>query len=312
MWFWYIIDFLTKYGNIPLEPLTERLLLMEMYGKLTPAAIGVLMRAAVERALSTIQAETTRFVVTRKPDYDGDMTDLFTTADTKAQAKVVRFIEECFPGFGIIAEEEGANRESENGLYFTVDPLDGTKAYVRGQSHGIGSMLALVRDGKVIGVCIGDVKTGELFYYRPDSDNVHRLTPTLGIAERMRFCRPADEKSCILLRDPLEKYNEESQRFARAMFDKHLIDGGSIGIWMARLWKREVAALLLPPSKETPWDTTPVIGMSRKLGYTFWRPLEEGRGFVFYDPSIPKEIEDRNHDLLIVHERDLEALGLAD
>lgn len=289
---------------------------MEMYGGLTPAAIGVLMRAAVERALSTIQAETTRFVVTQKPDYNGDMTDLFTTADTKAQAKVVKFIEECFPGFGIIAEEEGSNRESENGLYFTVDPLDGTKAYVREQSHGIGSMLALVRDDKVIGVCIGDVKTGELFYYRPDSDNVHRLTPTLGIAQHMHFCRPVDENSCILLRDPLdEKYRWQSRRLVKNMFKKHLIDGGSIGTWMARLWKREVSAVLISPSHETPWDTTPVIGMSRKLGYTFWRPIhinKNGCNFIRYNPSLPKQIEYRSNDLLIVHEKDLETIGLCD
>ncbi|MCA9364772.1 MAG: hypothetical protein KC736_02680 [Candidatus Moranbacteria bacterium] len=82
------------------------------------------------------------------------------------------------------------------------------------------------------------------------------------------------------------------------------IDGGSIGIWAARLWKREVACLILPPSWETPWDSTPVIGISQMLGYVFLRPVNSDDvtlGWVVYRPVLSTIKYYRDHKTMIVH-----------
>ena len=60
------------------------------------------------------------------------------------------------------------------------------------------------------------------------------------------------------------------------------VEGGSIGIWLARLWKREVGAALLLPGVETPWDTAPIFGISKTLGYRFYRPA--AAGWAAYEP----------------------------
>jgi hypothetical protein len=81
-------------------------------------------------------------------------------------------------------------------------------------------------------------------------------------------------------------------------FKKWEIQGGSIGIWMARLWKRELGAALLLANTETPWDSAPVIGISQALGYGFYR-YAEGK-WQRYEPRLSKTVYRREHDLLVV------------
>ena len=74
------------------------------------------------------------------------MDDVFTSADKLAQESYVKSLRECFPDIGIIGEEESLSIPAKKGrrAFFTIDPIDGTKAYIRRQSHGIGSMVSLV------------------------------------------------------------------------------------------------------------------------------------------------------------------------
>ena len=64
-----------------------------------------------------------------------------------------------------------------------------------------------------------------------------------------------------LLRDRPDAYSDAS-RALLPCFKSYEVEGGSIGIWLARLWKREVCAALLLPGVETPLDTAPIIGIS--------------------------------------------------
>jgi len=69
-----------------------------------------------------------------------------TDADFAAQEIFIRKLIECFPGYGIVAEEHGfmRNMHSRRSMAsLTVDPLDGTKAFGRRQSGGFGPMLSL-------------------------------------------------------------------------------------------------------------------------------------------------------------------------
>lgn len=94
-------------------------------------------------------------------------------------------------------------------------------------------------------------------------------------------------------------------RLSRAVlsrFKNYEISGGSIGIWAARLWKREVSGLLIDKAWETPWDANPIIGISRKLGYAFLRPT--GSGWELFNPLPVTTTYHRDHDLLIVHHKD--------
>ena len=113
-----------------------------------------------------------------------------------------------------------------------------------------------------------------------------------------------------LLRDPLDTYSKTTQKLVKTKFKNYEVGGSSIGIWLARLWKREISAVIMEPGMETPWDATPIIGISLKLGYAFLRPKAKGCGWEEYQPVISKKVQTRDHDTLIVHRRDLPTLAL--
>lgn len=271
--------------------------------------VGLALRELVRRAIVIARRQITTFESGGKIGYDGEMSDVFTSADKKAQASYVKSLQEGFPDIGIIGEEDSLNILAKNNLnaYFSIDPIDGTRAYIRRQSHGVGTMVALIINGVIESVYIGDLNTQEIFGYRPGSSHVWRIT-NLEVCEELDSDPPerAISELYILLRERENKYGEIAFKTIDA-FKGVSIDGGSIGIWAARLWKGEVGALLLYPGWETPWDSSPVVGISQKLRYMFLRPLNDG--WQLYQPQIEREKYWRDHETIIIHINNLLALS---
>lgn len=277
------------------------------YGQLNSHAVGIILKELVRRAIYTIRNERTVFDVTQKAGYDGAMTDMFTSADSKAQAVYLRSLRECFPDHGIVAEEDALSIPASNGAgFFTVDPLDGTKAFVRRQSHGVGTMVALVENGRTVSAYIGDINTQEIYGFRPGSQRVHRITEFETAEELHHKDRPLASRY-MLLRDPEHIYSEPA-RALLGRFQSWEIEGGSIGVWLARLWKGEVGAALLQPTTETPWDSAPIIGISATLGYEFCRADENGR-WQPIDMRVQTTPYKREYDMLVIHRNDLAELN---
>lgn len=282
------------------------------YGAVNGHIIGRVLKETVRRATVVIRNERLIFEAQSKEGHAGSMDDVFTSADTKAQEVYLRAFRECFPDYGVIGEEDSlvipCSKEGD-GFYFTVDPLDGTKAYVRRQSHGVGTMIALVHRGNVISAYVGDINTEEVYGYRPDSNSVHRIT-RLDTVEKLNLESSQPLAQChALLRDPADQYSEYT-RGLLSKFKNHEVIGSSIGIWLAQLWKGEVGAVFMKPGFETPWDTTPIIGISQKLGCVFLRPDTNRRGWVEYEPRISTQKYQRYHETLIIHRSHLRELGI--
>ncbi|MFM2374021.1 MAG: hypothetical protein RLZZ234_16, partial [Candidatus Parcubacteria bacterium] len=106
-----------------------------------------------------------------------------------------------------------------------------------------------------------------------------------------------------LLRDPIDQYRSSlCKHTLMNSFKQYEVSGGSIGIWASRLWTQEVSALFLPSDgHETPWDSTPVVGISLKLGYVFLKPNENQTKWVPYVPPLVTKPVRREHATLIVH-----------
>jgi fructose-1,6-bisphosphatase/inositol monophosphatase family enzyme len=273
--------------------------------------VGRILKEAVRRAVVVIRNERAIFESTAKIGYSGDMDDVFTSADKKAQEVYLRTFQECFPWCGVIGEEDSLSLPPQKGYdaYFTVDPLDGTKAYVRRQSHGVGTMVALVAGGEIVSAYVGDVNADEIYGYRPGSNRVWRITRLDSFEELGRGEPVSVGNFFALLRDPEHRYSSETQALL-GKFKNYEAMGSSIGTWLARLWKREVSAAILPPSFETPWDSTPVVGISKKLGYVFMRPDVSAGGWEVYEPPLVKKPEKRSHDTLVIHPEDALTLGI--
>jgi len=284
----------------------------ENMGVLNGHSTGRILKETVRRAMVEIRNQRMSFEAQGKMGYGGTMDDVFTSADTKAQEIYLRAFQECFPGYGVIGEEDNLQIPSQNGYYFTVDPLDGTKAFVRRQSHGVATMVALVHGKAVVSAYIADINTGELYGYRPGSNKVFRISnldtfEELGPGKKLISLR---EGHCML-REPLDKHSVETTKLVQR-FKNHEVMGSSIGTWMARLWKGEINALILDPNWETPWDSTPVIGISQKLGFVFARPtLSKTRGVLWrrLQPELVQKKKRRNFEMVVIHKQNFHLLN---
>lgn len=275
-----------------------------MYGILTAPLVGVAMKEMVRRAINEIRRQRFIFEAQAKLGYGGECNDLVTTADREAQRIYLKMLRECFPDFGVIAEEDELRVECGPGrqLYFTLDPLDGTKAFGRRQSSGVGTMISLVENGQVLAAYVGDVMTQEIYGYRPESDKVHRISE-YEVGETIVVQERPLSQGVLLSREAPWKFNWPIDQFARDHFKDIDIEGGSIGISFARLWKQEVAALMLGPAYETPWDSSPVIGISRQLDFVFLS-THDGR-FSEIEHKPPLKVERREGNLLVIHRQHL-------
>ncbi len=75
-----------------------------------------------------------------------------TAADKEAEQVLRGLINRYYPDHGIVGEEFG-RQESKNGLYWTVDPIDGTKSFICGVPF-YSNLLALVDENgrSIVGV----------------------------------------------------------------------------------------------------------------------------------------------------------------
>jgi 3'(2'), 5'-bisphosphate nucleotidase len=108
-------------------------------------SVGALLADIVEAASAEILALWRgEFVVDHKPDASP-----VTEADRRAEAVILERLARTFPDIPVISEEDAAEFGTPSSIgprFFLVDPLDGTKAFVRGDSHFTVN-IGLVQDG---------------------------------------------------------------------------------------------------------------------------------------------------------------------
>jgi histidinol-phosphatase len=87
-----------------------------------------------------------------------------TVADQQAEEIIKSTIQSSFPDHTFFGEEsEKANLQDHKGFTWIIDPIDGTKSYIRGIPL-FGTLLALLHDGELIlGIANAPV-WGELIY----------------------------------------------------------------------------------------------------------------------------------------------------
>lgn len=278
------------------------------YGLVNGHNIGLIMREMVRRAMTEIAKQRFIFEAYEKKSHKQD--DRVTTADRGAQGIYVELTKKNFPTFGMIGEEDKLRvkpRKPTPDLWFAFDPLDGTKAFIRRQSHGIGTMISLVNNEEVLAAYVGDVMTEEIFGYHPNSDKVYRISE-FEHPEELRSSYSGDiglRGKAVLLRDLPDNYSPLVQRMARprqknGLFRKvGVVEGGSMSLTVARLWKGEVGAVIIPPGPEMLWDRAPIIGISQKLGFVFLGI--EGNKIFEWKPNISLLVFERRFELMIVH-----------
>ncbi len=288
-----------------------------MYGELNGHAIGIILKELVRRAIAAIRNQWQSYEIQHK-DTLGRPNDIVTSADKAAQAIYLKSLQECFPYFGIVAEEDGFRKPclfEQNKIYLSVDPLDGTAAFARNQSHGVGTQVALLINDVIESAWVGDVNTKEIFGFRPGSRRVWRIRE-YDVAQKMtvNVMKPLSQQYLLMREGPdsFPPYVKWMLRgdslISRPKLFKNLeVTGGSVGIAFARLWKGEVGSILLEPFAETPWDIWPTVGISLRMGFVFLRADEHGH-FIRYEPSYNLEPVEEKGIRLIIHQSRLAEL----
>jgi histidinol phosphatase-like enzyme (inositol monophosphatase family) len=91
-----------------------------------------------------------------KPDHSP-----VTSADKANERLICKLLEAAYPEDGILGEE-GAARESRSGRRWIIDPIDGTRDFVRGIPTW-SVLLALEADGEVVAGACNQAALGELY-----------------------------------------------------------------------------------------------------------------------------------------------------
>ena len=261
----------------------------------------------IQLAIGDIRDEAVSFTKVKKAAYDSTKEDIVTSADKRAQIRYVGNLTTHFPHFGIIGEENDLNippMDHDHPIYFTVDPLDGTKAYARHQSYGVATMLALVFDNEVNASFVADINTGDIYGYYGD-EPVKRTR--FGIETVLSVDTGAKiEKTKILYNDPIQLFPEKFQAMSfgpkgTTLFKSYEVAGGSTGLLHARLWVGEIGALVLNDSYNTPWDDTPLVGINKKLGFVYIK-FDRATGVAeVFEHHLPKTVSKKGYIEIVVH-----------
>ncbi len=88
-----------------------------------------------------------------------------TEADRRAEALILEGLAGRFPGLPVISEEHASEFGTPDSIgprFFLVDPLDGTKAFVRGDPHFTVNV-ALIEQGRPVAGAVAAPASGELW-----------------------------------------------------------------------------------------------------------------------------------------------------
>jgi len=89
-----------------------------------------------------------------------------TEADRKGEALILERLAARFPGVHVISEEDASEFGTPDEVgrqFFLVDPVDGTKAFVRGDPNFTVN-IALIEDGRPVAGAVNAPATGETWF----------------------------------------------------------------------------------------------------------------------------------------------------
>jgi histidinol-phosphatase len=208
-----------------------------------------------------------------------------TSADRANELLIVQRLAEAFPEDGVLGEE-GAMRESRNGRRWLIDPIDGTRDFVRGIPTW-GVMLALEADGEVVAGACNLAALGELYAaakglgaYRNDA-RIHAAaakTPDQAVVCLTAFDNVAGQTFAERLLPWLEQF--WAVRSMGGCMDAMAVACGRADAWI------EVSAKA--------WDLAPLKIIAEEAGARFFnfdgQSSIRGGNCVITIPSLEAEI----------------------
>ena len=197
-----------------------------------------------------------------------------TEADKKGEALILKALAERFPDIPVISEEDASEFGTPDAIgprFFLVDPLDGTKAFVRGDPHFTVN-IGLIENGRPVAGAVTAPPSGES-WYTSGGQTLKRLP---GVAAHPVRARAWPKGAAIALTSHTMKPETADKLAAEYGFDIRQPMDSSIKLCRIA----EGTADIYPrhgPTME--WDTAAGHAVLEAAGGKFTTP--EGEPFVY-------------------------------
>ncbi len=241
-------------------------------------AAGLL--AAIAAACQAIEEVARTSVTVREK---GDRSPV-TLADERAEDILVAALEESWPAIPIIAEERAA-REGLSATplerFFLVDPLDGTKEFIRGGDDYTVNVALIVEGRPAFGI-VAAPRRGQIWIGRAGRGALTgRLTPDGGIADaRTITVRPAADP-LVIVASRSHRNPETESYLAHYPGAETVAIGSSLKFCLVAEGQADLYPRLGPTME---WDTAAGDAVLRAAG---GRVLDEtGAPFAYAKPGF--------------------------
>jgi len=197
-----------------------------------------------------------------------------TEADRQGEALILKALAERWPDVPVISEEDASEFGTPDAIgprFFLVDPLDGTKAFVRGDPHFTVN-IGLIENGKPVAGAVCAPPSGETWW----TGGGVAMKRMPGVAAHPVRVRPWPDGAAIALISHTMKV-ETADKLAQD-YGFHIREPMDSSIKLCRI--AEGAADIYPrhgPTME--WDTAAGHAVLEAAGGRFTTP--EGKPFVY-------------------------------
>lgn len=281
-------------------------------GPINSDVADLVIRHAIRRAADMIHKERDRVeeVLGQKHQDTNEM--VWESAYGNVLEEYRQFFNTYLPQCEMLQDEDERPLAQDDGhrRALLVDAIEGKDTFLRKQSRGISTSIALVSELEIAAAYVADVSAGEVYGFRPGSKKVYMSTAsdTMTLMSRTSTAKLIAPR--IVLCNTLNKYSGVGRALIENNFADYEVTETSKGSLFARLWKNEVAALLIPGNCTPHCNTLAVATISEMLGFRFYRFMVglDGAAWVsFYPTAITTSLWIRN-DTVVVHKNDYKQL----
>ena len=231
-------------------------------------------------------------------------TDFVTIADKLAERQFISGLKQLLPEARFVAEENtaqfGLSGALDTGFVWTIDPLDGTRNFVKGNAE-FCTMLGLLYDGMPVGAWIYKPLTSESVMARHDA--LPRYIDARGSiliyqlnASDLASASIHNLKGCMNAMGIDSTIRERDGEKLKTLKGRYHI--GSAGVEAMSI--ATGACNYLMHSKLTYWDSVPVVMVLNSLGYhvrlapsgALYQPGDKGVLLAAPTPKIWQQLAD--------------------
>ena len=193
-----------------------------------------------------------------------------TAADEKADALISEGLRAAFPDIMLVTEEQLETHTFTNDMFFIVDPLDGTKEFIKKTGEFTVNIALILNEKAELGVVYVPV-TGELYYRDLDGASYleRGVNDVRGRSERTKiFCREADLENLSVVKSVSHSSPETEAYIAQYVPKKSESAGSSLKFGLIA---RGIADLYPRLGRTMEWDTGAAHAVLKGAGGNVWR-----------------------------------------